>query len=191
MTFWVVEKYDIMVLMKGQWVVFRHMWRKKKTHLGQWHILDVLMSLVQQQTCMMFPRVNVASSNGMEDVDATVTTPLWGKCEDLKSGNLESSRTPATSELDNRAITPHLEVLFISLKRPWSVDVENGLAWAIWTSIAQVIVERRVGSQTANLTLDHKKSGIDPIPVCADGVRHTVGKLLRRATSLLQTSFRS
>ncbi len=41
------------------------------------------------------------------------------------------------------------------------------------------------------LTFDHKKSGIDPIPVCANGVRYTVGKLLRRATSLLQTSSQS
>jgi hypothetical protein len=35
-----------------------------------------------------------------------VTTPLWAKCEDethiLKSGDLESSGTPATSELDTR-----------------------------------------------------------------------------------------
>jgi hypothetical protein len=35
-----------------------------------------------------------------------VATPLWAKCEDEihtpKSGNLESSRTPATSELDSR-----------------------------------------------------------------------------------------
>ncbi len=35
-----------------------------------------------------------------------VATPFWGKCEDethtLKSGNLESSETPATSELDSR-----------------------------------------------------------------------------------------
>jgi len=35
-----------------------------------------------------------------------VATPLWGKCEDEthtpKSGNLESSGTPATSELDSR-----------------------------------------------------------------------------------------
>jgi hypothetical protein len=36
-----------------------------------------------------------------------------------------------------------------------------------------------------------KKSGIDPIPVCANGMRHTVGKLLRRATSLLQISSQS
>jgi hypothetical protein len=76
-------------------------------------------------------------------------------------------------------------VFFIPLERPWSVDVENGLVWAIWTSAAQVIVERKAGSQIGSLTPDHKKSGIDSIPVCADGVWHTVGKLLRGATSLL------
>jgi hypothetical protein len=56
--------------------------------------------------------------------------------------------------------TPRLEVFFIPLERPWSVDVENGLAWAIWTSTAQVMVERRARSQTDNLTPDHKKSGM-------------------------------
>jgi len=30
--------------------------------------------------------------------------------------------------------TLSIEVFFISLKRYRSVDVENGLAWAIWTS---------------------------------------------------------
>jgi hypothetical protein len=40
-------------------------------------------------------------------IDSTiVATPLWAKCEDEihipKSGVLESSGTPATSELDNR-----------------------------------------------------------------------------------------
>ncbi len=39
--------------------------------------------------------------------------------------------------------TPRLEVFFILLERPWSLDVENGLAWAIWTSTTQVMVERR------------------------------------------------
>jgi hypothetical protein len=82
-------------------------------------------------------------------------------------------------------------VFFILLERPWSVDVENGLAWAVWTSATQVMGKRRAGSQTSNLTFDHKKSGIDPIPVCEDGVRHTVGKLMKRATSLLQTSSQS
>jgi hypothetical protein len=87
--------------------------------------------------------------------------------------------------------TPRLEVFFISLERPWSVDVENGLAWAIWTSAAQAMVKRRFESQIGNLTPGHKKSGIDPIPVCEDGVRHIVGKILRRATSLHQTSSQS
>jgi hypothetical protein len=82
-------------------------------------------------------------------------------------------------------------MFFIPVKRPWSVDVENGLAWAILTSVAQVMVERRVGSQTGSLTPDHKKSGINLIPMCEDGVQHTVEKLLRRATSLLQTSSQS
>jgi hypothetical protein len=87
--------------------------------------------------------------------------------------------------------TPHLEVFFIPLERPWSVDVENDLAWAIRASTVQVMVERRAGSQTGSLTPDHKKSGIDPIPVCENGMRYTVGKSLRRATSLLQTSSQS
>jgi hypothetical protein len=45
--------------------------------------------------------------------------------------------------------TPRLEVFFTPLERSSSVDVQNGLAWAIWTSAAQVMVERRAGSQTA------------------------------------------
>jgi hypothetical protein len=81
--------------------------------------------------------------------------------------------------------TPRLDAFFIRLERSWSVDVENGLAWAIKTSAAQVMAKRRAGSQTGSLTPDHKKSGIDPTPGCVEGVRHTVGKFLRRATSLL------
>jgi len=51
--------------------------------------------------------------------------------------------------------TPRIEVFFIPLKRSWSVDVQNGLAWAIWTYETQVMVERRVRSQTSSLTPDH------------------------------------
>jgi len=50
------------------------------------------------------------------------------------------------------------------------------------------MAKRRVGSQTASLTSDQKKSGIDPIYLAADNVRHTVGKLSMRATTLLQTA---
>jgi hypothetical protein len=31
------------------------------------------------------------------------------------------------------------------MERSWSVDVQNGLAWAIWTSAAQVMGKRRAG----------------------------------------------
>jgi len=95
---------------------------------------------------------------------------------------------PQFQSLTAEGKTPRLEVLFILLERSWSVDVENGLAWAIWTYAAQVMGKRKARSQTRSLTPDHRKSGIDPIPVRADGVRDTVGKLLRRATSLLWTS---
>jgi hypothetical protein len=46
-------------------------------------------------------------------------------------------------------------VFFIPLERSWSLDVQNALAWTIWTSAAQVMVERRVGSQTGSLIPDH------------------------------------
>jgi hypothetical protein len=87
--------------------------------------------------------------------------------------------------------TPRIERFFIPLERSWSFNVQNDLAWAIWTFKAQVMVERKAGSQTCSLTPDHKKLRINLIPVCAGGVQYTVGKLSRRATSLLQTSLQS
>jgi len=51
--------------------------------------------------------------------------------------------------------TPQCEMFFILLEIFQSVDVQNGLAWAIWTSVAQVMGERRAGSQTGSLTPDH------------------------------------
>jgi hypothetical protein len=53
------------------------------------------------------------------------------------------------------------------------------------------MAKKRAGSQIGNLTLDHKKSEIDPIYLAADNVSHTVGKLSTRATTLLQTTLRS
>jgi len=54
-----------------------------------------------------------------------------------------------------RVKTPCLEMFFIPLKRSQSVNVENGLARVIWTYVAQVMVERKAGSQTASLTPNH------------------------------------
>jgi len=50
------------------------------------------------------------------------------------------------------------------------------------------MARRKVGSQIGSLTLDHQKSRIDLISLCIGGVQHTIGKLLTRATTLLQTS---
>jgi len=50
------------------------------------------------------------------------------------------------------------------------------------------MAKRRARSQIANLTLDQKKSGIDPIYLAADNVRHIVEKLSMRATTLLETT---
>jgi hypothetical protein len=46
-------------------------------------------------------------------------------------------------------------VFFISLKRYENVDVENELAWAIWTYAAQVRGKRMAGSQIGSLIPDH------------------------------------
>jgi hypothetical protein len=48
--------------------------------------------------------------------------------------------------------------------------------------------KRRAGSQTANLTPDHKKSRIDLFPTSELRVRYVVEKISTRATSLVQTS---
>jgi hypothetical protein len=53
------------------------------------------------------------------------------------------------------------------------------------------MAKRKPRSQIGNLTPDHYKSGIDPIPLRASGMQHTVKKLLTRATTLLHNSFQS
>jgi len=54
-----------------------------------------------------------------------------------------------------RVRTPCIGVFFTSLESYRSKNVENGLAWAIWTFAAHVVAKRRAGSQIGNLTLDH------------------------------------
>ncbi len=53
------------------------------------------------------------------------------------------------------------------------------------------MAKRRVGSQIASLTSDHKKSRIDPIYLAAGGVRHTIEKLPTRVTTLFQITLQS
>jgi hypothetical protein len=53
------------------------------------------------------------------------------------------------------------------------------------------MAKRKAGSQIGNLTPDHGKLDIDPIPLCAGGEKHVVGKLSMRATISIQTSAQS
>jgi hypothetical protein len=72
-----------------------------------------------------------------------------------KSQELESSGTPKCSELDSKGQnTSHWGVLGV-IGKVLSVNIENGLALVIWTSVAQVMGKRRAGSQIGNLTPDH------------------------------------
>jgi hypothetical protein len=124
-----------------------------------------------------------------------VATPLWPsvrmKLTLSKLGTWSPPRLPKTHSLIAGVKTPWIGVFLTSLERSWSVDVQNGLAWVIWTFAAQVMGKRRAGSQTGSFTPDHKKSGIDPIPRCDGDVRHGVEKLSRRVTRLVQTSSQS
>ncbi len=72
-----------------------------------------------------------------------------------KVGIWSPSGLPKIQSLIAGVKTPCLEVFFIPLERSWSVNVQNGLAWAIWTFAAQVMVKRRAMSQIGSLTPDH------------------------------------
>jgi len=76
-----------------------------------------------------------------------LTLPKWGLGSPLGILKLQSSIEEVK--------TPFIGVFFISLESYRSVDVENGLAWAIWTSVAHVMAKRRAGSQIGSLTPDH------------------------------------
>jgi hypothetical protein len=98
-----------------------------------------------------------------------------------KLGTWSPLGLPKTQSLIAGVKTPCIGVFLISLERSWSVDVQNGLAWVIWTSAAQVMGKRWARSQTGSLTPDHYKSGIDPIPTCDGGVRHGIEKALEES----------
>jgi len=76
-----------------------------------------------------------------------LTFPKWGLGSPSGLTKLQSSIA--------RVKTPCIGVFFISLESYQSVDVENGLAWAIWTFATQVMAKRKAGSLIGSLTLDH------------------------------------
>jgi hypothetical protein len=111
--------------------------------------------------------------HGNPSLNSTITPSTFGKYNSLTmsqphfEGNVRSpltllkmglgspSRLPKTQSVIARVKTPRIKAFFIPLERSWSVDVQNDLAWAIWTSATQVMVERRARSQIGSLTLDH------------------------------------
>ncbi len=108
-----------------------------------------------------------------------------------KLGSRSPPGLPKTQKTIWRTKTPRIEVFLVSLERAQNVDVENALAFSIWTSVAQVMGKRRAGSETGSLTPDQEKSRIDPLPKSNSGVRHGVEKITTRATTSVQTSSRS
>jgi len=72
-----------------------------------------------------------------------------------KMGKWSPPGLPKTQKKIWGVKSPRLDAFFISMERSWSVDVQNGVALPIWTSEAQVMGKRKVGSQTASLTPDH------------------------------------
>jgi hypothetical protein len=83
----------------------------------------------------------------LKSVRMTLTLPKWGLGSPPGFLKLQSSIVGVT--------TPRIKVLFIPLESYQSVDVENGLAWAIWTSKAQVMAKRKAENQTGSLISDH------------------------------------
>jgi hypothetical protein len=159
------KKKEIVVAVGGGWGVTEYL---------QLDWMDDGMDGKKFTTMMSFTICNVVTPL-WRSVKMTLTLSKWGLGSPSGLPKIQSSISGVK--------TPLLEVFFIPLERSWSVDVENDLAWAIRTSAAQVMYERTTESQIGSLTLDHKKLGIDPTPVCAGRLRHTVGKLSRRATS--------
>jgi hypothetical protein len=95
--------------------------------------------------CNRFAVLKVGSPKmSQPHFEGSVRSPLT-----LPKMGLESPLgLPKTQSSIARVKTPCLEVFFIPLESSWSVDVQNGLSWIIWKSVAQVMVERRAGSQT-------------------------------------------
>ncbi len=89
----------------------------------------------------------------------SVATLLRGNEDEihtLEIGTWESFGTFETSEFNCRGQnTSHWGVLYIIRKLAKCKCRKNGLAWAIWTFVAQVMAKRKAESQISSLTFDH------------------------------------
>ncbi len=101
----------------------------------------------------------ICYSKGRKHAHVMCCNPLLEECGDdtqtSEMGTWESSRTLEISKFNYMGQNTLHWVLFISLKSYRSVNVENGLAWAIWTFVTQVMAKRKAMSQINSLTIDH------------------------------------
>jgi hypothetical protein len=116
---------------------------------------------------------------------------VWGSEPSHSQGNSHFGRwsprgLPKLQKAISRVKTQWLVAFFISLKRSWNENVQNGLVLLIWTSETQVMAKRRAKNQIANLTPDQKKSKIDLIYLASEGVRISLKSSQRK----LQLYFR-
>jgi hypothetical protein len=152
-------RFDVVCYVSMQFILFRH-------NLFCWTsilvLFDVRHHFVQHLSTFIHlilfvqphPSINVhplTSVLSQPHFEVSVRSPLT-----LPKMGLESPPgLPKTQSSITGVKTPHLEVFFIPLERSWNVNVQNSLTWVIWTSTAQVMVERKVGSQTGSLTPNH------------------------------------
>jgi hypothetical protein len=71
-------------------------------------------------------------------------------------------RLPKIQSVITGVKTPCIEAFFIPLKRSWSVDIQNGLAWAIWTYAAQVMCRKKGPESNWQFDSRSLKVGIRP-----------------------------
>jgi hypothetical protein len=84
---------------------------------------------------------------------------VWGWSPTLgKVGIWSPPGLPNVQSSTARPKTPRIGVFLVSLERSWSVDIENGLALAIWTFVAQVMGKRRAGVKLSLPTTKSRES---------------------------------
>jgi hypothetical protein len=120
--------------------------------IGCWEVKKFALAIYSFWCCFFFLFRALAHLQ-------VVATPLWRsvrmKLTLPKLGLGSPPRLPKLQSSIARVKTPRIRVFFISLEIYWSVNVENGLVWAIWTFAAQVMAKIRVGNQTGSLTPNH------------------------------------
>jgi len=94
-----------------------------------------------------------------QSVKMKLTFPKLGIWNPLGLPNVLNSTVEAK--------TPQIGMFLVSLESSWSVDVQNGLALVIWTSVAQVMGKRKGRESNWQFDSQPLKVGNRPLPnVC-------------------------